>query len=451
VGALVVSLAVVAAGCGQSSGPGAGGDDQVEIRTLADTTEAAGTARFEGSYQSPGNGSPGSRFEGEIDFAKQSWVTRSTHHVDGRTGSDVSESRVVDGYTYLQVPVPTGDEDEVVGRPATPWYRIRVPTAGVAMMPMGTSGDVTGYLGVLESLGARLETLGADTVRGTPTTRYRISPGEPPNVPAQVRALGEFTSDGSDAGTMELWVDDAVRIRRLRTDYCEGDGGGRSEVELFDFGAPVSIEAPPLDQVTTQSLTSVDPGTYEEVASGGSEGPGWKLFASMSDDTQCLAVEADVPKYVAAVLGADDGRVGLGCSSSAVGVAGPVGDPNGVVETHSVSIEPKAVPLADGRALLVSNAPEGATAVTLRLRDGGQRQVPITGGYVGAVLAQDEVAETIVFDTGSGTKRCRLEAGIGYDCEGSVTDSSGASGSSSSSSSLGTTGAVYATTSTTSR
>jgi hypothetical protein len=449
--ALALGIVLVAAGCGQSGGPGAEGDSQFEIRTVAATTEAAGTARMEGLVEpSKGSGSPTGRFEGEIDFAAGNSTVRSRYDATGDEGPHETETRTVDGYIYFKTPAEAAGKIAAFGD--KPWYRVPLPGSGIGMLPMGSSGDVIAYLEVLESMGARAAVAGTETVRGVPATRYRVTPGAPPAVPAQVQVLDEFTFDEEASGSIDIWADEQGRLRRLRSEFgAHGDGGGsgRYEVDVFDYGTPVTIEAPPVDQVADPAYGQPDRPAYGEVASGGSNGASWRLFASVSDDEQCYAVEADVPRYVSAVLNQDDGRIDLGCSSSATGVAGPVGDPDKAVQTSFVAIEPQAVPLADGRALLVSNAPEGTTAVTLRLRGGGEREVALTGGYFGAVLAHGDVAETIVFTTASGTKRCRLVKRYGYDCDdasGSPNTSSSSDGSGSDSSSSPTTTAAPATT-----
>jgi hypothetical protein len=301
---------------------------------------------------------------------------------------------------------------------------------------MGTSADVTGYLELLESMGAHLETIGPDAVRGTPTTRYRITPATPPNVPAEMRALGAEPSSGSRSASVELWADEAGRLRRFRTELGGQGSGGRYEVELFDFGAAVTIEAPPLDEVTTQP-SGPEPGDYKMVASGRSDGSAWKIYTAPQEGGQCLAVEADVPAYYASIRGSDGGRVDLGCSASAASGAMAGGDPNGVVTDVDLTgwADPEALPLADGRALLVSEVPDGTTGVTLRLRDGGTKSATPTGGWFGAVLGHDEVAEVLEFATPSGKQECRLHGDTGYTCDRHGFDAS--SGSSSGSSSSG--------------
>jgi hypothetical protein len=443
--AVALLLVVAAAGCGQSGGTRAAGSEQIAIDAVAANTEAAGTARFEGAFQPARNrGAPGGHFEGEIDFAKGRSALRSTYDAGTEVGTHETETRLVDGYTYFEA---ADGPEGVRTAGTTPWYRLRLPGSSTTMLPMGSSVDVTGYLDLLESMGVQTEVVGAETVRGTPTTRYRVTPEAPSNVPAQLQAVSSFASHRSDTGSIELWADDAGRLRRLRTDFGrdsseEGGGGGSYSLEVFDFGAPVTIEAPPLDQVTTQPPASPDPDAYQLVASGHDDGAAWKVYAAPMPGGRCLAVEADVAEYFSAVYGSDDGgRAMLGCSSSA-SASSAVPGTEAPAPTVPVEVDPQSVPLADGRALLVSEVPEGTTGVTLRRRDGGTQTVTPDGGWLGAVLAHDEVVKVIEFATPSGTKQCRLHDEFGYSCGPGDFDDSGSSSSTWSSSSSSSSGSV---------
>jgi hypothetical protein len=445
--AAALVLVVVAAGCGQSDGATAGGSGEVEIKTVAANTEAAGTARFEGSFQPSRNSrSPGGHFEGEVDFVNGRSAVRSTYDAGGGQGSHETESRLVDGWTYFKTPSEGPGAAPATG--ATPWSRIRLPSFGGSMLPMGMSADATAYLDLLDSMGVRTEVVGTEAVRGTPTTRYRVTRAEPTNVPAQLRLDSDFSAARSDPGSIDLWVDHAGRLRRLVTDFGdesseEGGGGGSSSLELFDFGAPVTVEAPPLDQVTTQPSIP-EPHDYRLAATGTADGAAWKVFVAEAgteqEQTRCVEVEADVAQWFRAVVGAGDRRVSLGCSSSSSGTSAPGAPP----PPAPIFPRPQAVPLADGRALLISEVPEGTTAVTIRLRGGGEQAVAPSGGWFGAALGHDEVAEVVSFTRPSGTSRCRLHDSS-YDCDtdgfGGV-DGSGSSVSSSVSGSSVSGGAV---------
>jgi hypothetical protein len=306
---------------------------------------------------------------------------------------------------------------------------------------------VTGLLEVLDAMGVHGEVIGTEGVRGEPTTHYRFASVDPPKPPAQVSALGEYDINEDADTTTEMWVDAENRLRRFVSEFDEGEGGdgargGRYELELFDFGAPVSIEAPPLDQVDT--FGAAEPDEYELKTSGSSDGVEWKVFFAPLEGGGCLAVEADVAEYFAVARRSDDGRIEFGCSQSLS--AQSSGGPDGVVSEGPVEapdmefdeVEANALPLADGRALLVTDVPEGATAATFELRKGESLQLTPENGYLAVALAADDVVETMAFTTPAGTLRCRLNRGWGgYVCgEGVHFDLPDALGSTSSSGSF---------------
>lgn len=416
---VVAVVAILVAGCGQAGG---GSSDQLQIRTITDTTESAGTARFEGSYQPSGrdDASAGGTFVGEVDFANHRSAMRSRMQAEGKRGPYDSETRIVDGYTYFKVP-PDGTAD--IGTDASkPWSRLKLPGTSSMLLPMGGTVDVTGYLKVLEAIGARSEVTGSDEVRGVPTTRYRVVLEDPPDLPAQVKATGNISFGEPGDGFVYLWADGQGRLRRLRAEFGHDDSGshrgGGYQLEVFDFGAPVTVEAPPPDQVSVPSDPFPDSDSYEQVASGTADGARWKLFAGTQGDASCVSVEADIARYYSTLIGAEHGRIDLGCTSSASASVSSSGETSIDVPGSTFDgFDPQAVPLADGRALLVSAVPERTTKITLRLRDGGARTASSSNGWLVAALGHDDVVTDIEFVTPSRTRRCRLEGKFGYDCE----------------------------------
>jgi hypothetical protein len=55
-----------------------------------------------------------------------------------------------------------------------------------------------------------------------------------------------------DGTPIDVWLDDDGRIlkEQFRMDMPGGLGRAYVSIEFFDFGEPVTIEAPPADQVT---------------------------------------------------------------------------------------------------------------------------------------------------------------------------------------------------------
>jgi len=61
----------------------------------------------------------------------------------------------------------------------------------------------------------------------------------------------EGNRDEGEPGVVEAWIDEQGLPRRVRIPF-----GGETEsgfvVDLFDFGAPVDVEAPPADEVVSE-------------------------------------------------------------------------------------------------------------------------------------------------------------------------------------------------------
>ena len=75
----------------------------------------------------------------------------------------------------------------------------------------------------------------------------------------------------------ELWIDAQHRLRRMRSSFSVGGAEVQHDVEFFDFGVPVSIEAPPADQVTVDH--SMEPtGPWVLVQHGDAGDIAWRVL-----------------------------------------------------------------------------------------------------------------------------------------------------------------------------
>lgn len=85
----------------------------------------------------------------------------------------------------------------------------------------------------VDEVASGIEVVGEEPVRGVDTTRYRaVEDGNPP-----------------DPTVVEIWIDSDGRVRKMTIEeYDEIDSGSSArftDVEFFDFGAELTIEAPP--------------------------------------------------------------------------------------------------------------------------------------------------------------------------------------------------------------
>lgn len=255
----------------------------VVLSEVAAATSGAGTARVqvrtEASAGAQGSGSSfdaTSTVEGVVDFAEgeAQLVTELP------TGGEV-EQRIVDGVLYVRLPeVARADRDK-------PWAKIVLPEAG----GLGQFNDPAQGLSLLREAAGPLTEVGRERVRDADTVRYRTeldvakipvptpaagAAGQPD--PAQVlrRLLGDAPLP------VEVWVDDAQRIRRLTLVLPLGGltggadepgsstspapaagahpagGAATTTTEYFDFGVAVDVQAPPAGKVGSapKGLTS---------------------------------------------------------------------------------------------------------------------------------------------------------------------------------------------------
>jgi hypothetical protein len=137
---------------------------------------------------------------------------------------------------------------------------------GVNLNALTTTGsnDPTEMLQTLESESDSLQNLGGATVRGVPTVHYRAVidlAKAAQNAPAAVRAAVKKSDArlvamlGTDKMPMDVWIGQDKLVRRIayRMAIPVAATGGTMkmdvQLDLFDFGVPVHVTAPPAREV----------------------------------------------------------------------------------------------------------------------------------------------------------------------------------------------------------
>jgi hypothetical protein len=150
--------------------------------------------------------------------------------------------------------------------------------------PGGSTPDEV--LDVLMESSEQVETLGNDEIRGVSAKHYRAHIDE--------KELGENADLYPPGGlVIDAWIDDHGLLRRIRIPF----GGNDDPVEvidLYDFGVPVDVEAPPADQVLSEgefrrvmmkecdeSSDEADDATAACMLFGGS---GWTSYGPSTDE-----------------------------------------------------------------------------------------------------------------------------------------------------------------------
>lgn len=240
-----------------------------EVDLIAHSAEAAsnaGSARADYSMEiSMGAGGPAMGFTGDasFDFATQAFAMTMDLNAPGTAGFG-TEMRFVDGVMYMRMPTELGAP--------TPWISLDIAAvAGEDVLAELTAGsDVTQTLHYLRGAGDVTE-VGREEVRGAPTTHYRadVDLGKAADlVPGDERAQFEAaveqfeTMAGRTSMPVDVWIDDAGLPRRMNY-RIEMDGGAFGDqlpgdgtltmsfsMDVYDYGQPVSVSAPPPNQVT---------------------------------------------------------------------------------------------------------------------------------------------------------------------------------------------------------
>ena len=173
------------------------------------------------------------------------------------TGTDamITESGVavelvtVGGTSYAKIPA-------TANRSGKPWVAVSATSNNSIAKSLATGvgvADITGSLSVIPRLVAgasALQDKGNDSVDGVPAEHYtmKIDPTKPSGsagIDSLLHALG------SSPVTVEVWVDAQTRPVKLVIDIALGSASFPVTVVVSRFDAPVTITAPPAEQVST--------------------------------------------------------------------------------------------------------------------------------------------------------------------------------------------------------
>lgn len=207
-----------------------------------------------------------------VDVPKSDVTPATTITAEGAFDYETRSGRMV-----MQLPIPGGGEIEMVTRDdvvymrmppqmsagfgGKPWVSIDLADAAAASGgDLSAFGPVNGIdptqaLAQLRGVTDDVRAVGEETVRGTKTTKYRLTIDLARVVEQAPEAQREMVRNaveklGSGAVPAEAWIDAEGRLRKF-TQRTTIDGIGETVVtmELFDFGTDVVVEAPPADQV----------------------------------------------------------------------------------------------------------------------------------------------------------------------------------------------------------
>lgn len=272
IAAVLVALMVATGACGgESGGTKTNGDPSQVILVAARNTTESGSSKIAmtADFKS-GETSFSMSGEGAFDYAKQ--AGRMTFKL---IGDEIPEAFggydmiFAAGVVYMKFP----DEFSQFLPGLKPWIKMdldelaKQSELNLPGFNSLTNQDPTSALSFMR--GAKnVSEKGRESIRGEVTTHYTMTIDLKEAVaafPEESRAGLEDLIDktGLTEIPMEAWIDGSDRVRRMRfsmdlSKLSEVTGGmeaGQSGVmtigmDLFDFGLPVDVAAPPADQVS---------------------------------------------------------------------------------------------------------------------------------------------------------------------------------------------------------
>jgi hypothetical protein len=289
---VVVVVAGMVAGAVLVACGGSGADQAVKTVDLGRVAEAskATTARIAITQQA--DGKPAGSFEGETDFEARSAHLKVTTAAPptGLPAGDLGEvpeevraqiQHSIDVMASAEEFVIVDDHGYVLSKGT--WWDLGPNEQDAADEERGDADVFDPFapseaLDRIAKIGA-VRTVGRDEVRGVATTRYAAT-------------------DRRTDYRYDVWVDGEGRAVKIRADTTLDDGTKLSgTMEIYDFGTPVSIEAPtdskPLDLMNPAAGAAPDV-ELREVASGKDSGVAWTLSTGSAPDGRgCVQVSTD--------------------------------------------------------------------------------------------------------------------------------------------------------------
>ena len=288
---VAAALSVIAVGCGATGGAGQGSAEVVAsgvapkaqraayLAEAAKTTGAVTSERFTITVSTAPSGNDPSvsvTSSGEVDGANGR--AHLTAKVSGKAGThegDATIETIYDGDTvYLKAPFTSMVSKD------KPWVKVSSPKLAKAVEELGTSvqPDPDSFLAFLEGAGGPVKTVGTEDVRGVATRHVQVQLDIAKLVD---RAAGtrkqkltqQLTQHGISLDDLapvpaDAWIDDDGYVRRFSVAFdlaelgklhkeAKATGVITETIELYDFNEPVTVAAPPADQVAELDLSKL--------------------------------------------------------------------------------------------------------------------------------------------------------------------------------------------------
>jgi hypothetical protein len=263
VAATVAALALVLAGCAGDSEPANQADDtagQVDEEESGDSEGAAAgeevdPAEFVDDMRAGLEASTTTRMsmtvdaagqrleaDGQLDYTARPPDTQMTMTMPAMSQEPI-ELRMVDGVMYMNMGAMT--QGKFVS------FDLKDPKN----LPPGMAGltdqlDPLSGFAEFEQAITRVTYVGEEDVEGEQLAHYQLVVDTTKAAGFQGLPSGEGVPDEV---TVDTWFDEEFRARRMQTSLDAGQQSAEMDIQMSDWGEPVSIEAPPAGKVIDPS------------------------------------------------------------------------------------------------------------------------------------------------------------------------------------------------------
>lgn len=240
--AALLLASLTAAGC-TSSGSGSSTPTPSASAISADTLAAKvrnGLANITSAHLTLDTGALGSRATGDFTFANGN---TQASHLTVATGSQQVEVITVGSSSYAKLP---GE--------GKPWTRVSADSSNGLVRNLATTLPLVEAVGSLSQLAAIIagasdvRDKGATTLNGAPAHRYTLTVS--PSAPGSGQLHDLLSRLGNKPVPVQLWLDGKGRPLRVQLALDVAGQTFPLVVTIDKYNAPVTIKAPPTDQVS---------------------------------------------------------------------------------------------------------------------------------------------------------------------------------------------------------
>ena len=257
------AIAVALAGCGSSASStktttNAAPNPAAAVVRAADVTGAVSGYRFTGTIQITGDGTVKDRLTGTILRASKKGEINLHQNLLGH--SIAIHERFHNKTFWISASgIPYASK-----LTSKPWLKYDIASTldqlGVGGLPSGSS-DPSEFLTYLKGIGGNASRLGAQQIKGVPTTHYEATVNlnnYARTVPAGQRAQARkavarlISTLGSDRLHVQVWIDDHNLTRQMALSFPECVGQEHLHlsmtIDMYDFGTQADVTLPSASQ-----------------------------------------------------------------------------------------------------------------------------------------------------------------------------------------------------------